>query len=78
MINTLILKDKAYDIERILVNQDLQDYFYNLYHFSKKSNVPFAFQYLFEYGNKHNFFDVAFFDSTAHKTNLKYHNYLNF
>ena len=83
MIDQNIISDKElkffkYDIERILDNQDLQDYFYNLYHFSKKSNVPFAFQYLFEYGNKHNFFDVDFFNPNAHETNSKYHNYLNF
>ena len=67
-----------YEIERILFNSDIQDYFYNLYHFSKKFKVPFTFQYLFEYGKKHKFFDKEFFNPTAYKTSLKYHKYLNF
>ncbi len=67
-----------YEIERILCNSGIQDYFYNLYHFSKKNGTPFTFQYLFEYGKEHNFFDKDFFNSNAYKTNLKYHKYLNF
>lgn len=39
-----------YEVERILMNQQVQDYFYNLYHFSNKFNIPFTFKYLFEYG----------------------------
>lgn len=67
-----------YEIERILLNSDIQDYFYNLYHFSKKFKVPFTFQFLFEYGKTHKFFDKEFFNPTAYKTSLKYHKYLNF
>ena len=30
------------------MNQQVQDYFYNLYHFSKKFKTPLTFKYLFE------------------------------
>ena len=78
IISNKEFKFLKYKIERILVNPEVQDYLYNLYHFSKKFNLPLSFHYLFEYGKKHNFFDADFFDSTAHRTNPKYHNYLNF
>lgn len=67
-----------YEIERILVNKEIQDYFYNLYHFSEKFNVPFTFQYLFDYGKDHKFFDDEFFDANSYRTCCKYHKYLNF
>lgn len=83
LIDQNIISDKEfkffkYEIERILDNQELQDYLYNLYHFSNSINVPITFYYLFEYGKEHNFFDVDFFNPNAHETNSKYHNYLNF
>lgn len=67
-----------YEIERILMNQQTQDYLYNLYHFSQKFKMPFTFHHLFIYGRKQNYFDKAFFDINAYKTNTKYHHYLNF
>ena len=39
------------------MNQQVQDYFYNLYHFSKKFKTPLTFKYLFEYGKKGKMFD---------------------
>lgn len=67
-----------YEIERILINPGIQDYFYNLFHFSMKLKVSFTFQYLFEYGKKNNLFDKDFFNPTAYIFTSKYHNYLNF
>ena len=67
-----------YHLERILRNQGVRDYLYNLYHFTKKANLILSHQYLFEYGKKNSFFDPDFFDSTAHRTNPNYHRYLNF
>ena len=78
IISNKEFKFLKYKIERILVNPEVQDYLYNLYHFSKKFNLPLSFHYLFEYGKKHNFFDEEFFDSTAHVTSDKYHHYLDF
>lgn len=78
-----IISDKEfkffkYEIERILGNQQVQDYFYNLYHFSQKLKVPLTFEYLFEYGEKNNFFDEDFYNPDAYITNFSYHQYLNF
>ena len=67
-----------YEIERILMNPQIQDYFYNLYHFSKKFNIPFSFKYLFEYGKNKKMFDDNFYDKNAHKKDSKYHHNLNF
>ena len=52
-----IISDKEfnffkYEINRILRNSQVQDYFYNLYHFSNKNNTPITFLYLFKYGKK--------------------------
>lgn len=67
-----------YEIERILVNCDVQDYFYNLYHFSKKFKLALSFYYLFNYGKKKKKYDSDFFDCNSYKTLEKYHHYLNF
>ena len=32
-----------YEIKRFMNNSDLQDYFYNIYHFSNKNNSPMSF-----------------------------------
>lgn len=66
-----------YEVDRILENEQVQDYFYNLYHFcDKKTSI--TFQYLFEYGEKHKMFDDAFYRKDSYKNNKKYHRYLNF
>jgi hypothetical protein len=67
-----------YEIMRILVNPQIQDYFYNLYHFANKFNVPHTFKYLFEYGEKNKFFDDDFYDRNSYQTNRKYHRNINF
>lgn len=68
-----------YEVERILMNQQVQDYFYNLCHFSKKFKTPLTFKYLFEYGKKGKMFDDDdFYDKNAYEKNKKYHRYLNF
>jgi len=66
-----------YEIKRILINPYVQDYFYNLYHFANRNNVPITFDYLFKYGRK-SVFDATFFDKFAYKTSSIYHRYLNF
>ena len=54
-----------YEIERILRNVQIQNYFYNLYHFANKIKTPMTFNFLFEYGKKHNMFDKEFYNSTS-------------
>lgn len=63
-----------YEIERIVMNDQIINYFYNLYHFAQKFNCPITFKYLFDYGKKHNYFNKDFFN--PHSKN--YPHYLNF
>lgn len=63
-----------YEIDRILMNNQIQNYFYNLYHFSNKFKAPITFKYLFEYGEKNKIFDEEFYNSKSEK----YVHYLNF
>lgn len=76
--NNLIEKSEfdffKYEIDRILMNQSTINYFYNLFHFSKKCNAPIAFKYLFEYGKKEKIYDNEFFN----KDSKKYPHYLIF
>lgn len=67
-----------YEIERILMNVQVKDYFYNLYHFSNKYDTPFTFYYLFEYGEKRKMFEKDFYNNNAYKINERYHHNLNF
>ena len=67
-----------YEVERFLMNEQVQDYFYNLYHFANKFDIPFTFYYLFRYGEQKGVFDKQFFDMTSYKVVEKYHRYLNF
>ena len=67
-----IITDKEFDffkyeIKSILKNQEIHDYFYNLYHYSNKLRAPFTLKYLFEYGEKLGLFDADFYDRDAYK-----------
>lgn len=76
--NNLIEKGEfnffKYEIDRILMNQGTINYFYNLYHFSKKCNAPITFKFLFEYGEDGIGYDEEFYNSRS----KKYPHYLNF
>lgn len=68
-----------YQLERILKNQQVQDYLYNLYHFSNKKGVPMTFKYLFEYGEKEKLFSKDIYDKESYKDKSNYfHQYINF
>lgn len=78
-----IISDKEfnffkYEINRILMNSQVQDYFYNLYHFSNKNNTPITFLYLFRYGEKIKIFDEKFYDENSYLYSSQYHRYINF
>lgn len=78
-----IISDKEfnffkYEINRILRNSQVQDYFYNLYHFSNKNNTPITFLYLFKYGEKIKIFDEIFYDKNSYLYLSQYHRYINF
>lgn len=79
LINKKDFKFFQYEIDRILINPDVQDYFYNLYHFSSKFKMPFTFFYLFKYGKRKKMFDASFFDNKSYiKDSTIFHHYLNF
>ena len=67
-----------YQIDRILLNVQCQDYLYNLYHFSMKSGLPISFPELFNYAKENKYIDDLFYDRNVHKYSDKYHKYLNF
>lgn len=67
-----------YQIKRIFHNPGVQNYFYNLYHFSLHVDSPMSFPNLFKYGKKHKLFDKLFGDKEAYKKNSKYSHILNF
>lgn len=78
-----IIRDKEFDffryeIKRILVNRQIQNYFYNLYHFSQKNEEPITFKHLFEYGEELKVFDDDFYDKTSYNKNSKYDRYIEF
>lgn len=67
-----------YQIIRIFHNASIQNYLYNLYHFSSRFDTPMSFPNLFKYGKKHNLFDKLFWDKEAYKKSEKYSHFLNF
>ena len=67
-----------YQIERILNNNQIIDYLYNLYHFSNGFNSAISFKYLFEYGEKKNKFNSDFYDNESYLKNKKYHKNIDF
>ena len=67
-----------YEAIRILQSLQIQDYFYNLYHFANKFGTPLTFKYLFEYGKENKMFDDAFYSKDSHLSSEKYHYNLNY
>ena len=63
-----------YEVKRILVNNQVVEYLYNLYHFTKMRKMNLTFYYLFLYGKRKKFFNKDFYNS---KSSI-YNNYLNF
>ncbi|MDR0953862.1 MAG: hypothetical protein LBM20_00555 [Rikenellaceae bacterium] len=58
-----------YDLRRACESRSVQSYLFNLYHFSK---TKCSFQYLIDYGFKHNIIDKDFLDCKS----FKYPHYL--
>lgn len=67
-----------YELVRILGNYQVQDYLYNLYHFSHKLKRPMSFTPLLSYGKKRKILDKAFFDLGKSQNTGIYHHYLNY
>ena len=66
-----------YCLDRILTNVQVIDYLYNLYHFTQKLSDQMSFKYLFEYGEKRNYFYADFYAKNAFKSNDLYHKRIN-
>lgn len=79
-----ILRRKDFALFRYIVyrassNLGVQDYFYNLYHFSQAQHADFPFPALLWFASKENILHDDFYSSDAYKkTNPIFHRYLNF
>ena len=68
-----------YTIFRALSNLGIQDYFYNLYHFSRAQHADFPFPALLWFARKEKILYGDFYSSDAYKKpNAIFHRYLNF
>lgn len=68
-----------YALIRALRNFEVQDYLYNLYHFSEANGTTSSFTYLIKYGISRRIFYKDFCNSKAcEKNHPVYHKYLNF
>lgn len=63
-----------YEINRVCLDNGVQSYLWNLYHFSKKNNVKSSFNELIEYAIKEKIFGINF----RNKNGKDYPKYLNF
>ncbi|MBQ7547908.1 MAG: hypothetical protein IJT41_13205 [Clostridia bacterium] len=63
-----------YRIRRMACNQSFLDYFFNLYHFTKRNSTDFSFYNLLQYLKDNNLLDADFWD----KNSKQYRKLLNF
>lgn len=68
-----------YSVYRALSNLGTQDYFYNLYHFSKSQHADFPFPALLWFASKEKILHDDFYRPDAYvKADTIFHRYLNF
>lgn len=67
-----------YELEHLLMNNQVLDYLYNIYHYANSIDEPLTFYYLFEYGKNNHLFNTDFYDSNAWKRDSIYNKNLNF
>lgn len=63
-----------YDIDRAIGNFQVQDYLYNLNHWTKRSGTQISFPNFLQYGQDNGFISKDFEETD----NSKYHKYLNY
>ena len=63
-----------YDIDRAIGNYQVQDYLYNLYHWTKQSGTQIPFPNFLQYGQDNGFISKDF----EEPNNSKYHKHLNY
>ena len=66
-----------YELERIIHNEQTQDYLFNLYHFSQKIGRPMSFHHLLQYAKKEKLLYKDFFDKDKCLQDGVFHQYLN-
>lgn len=66
----------CYEVNRVCISPDIQNYLWNLYHFSVKQGTECSFQDLIEYGMEKRIIDRKSFLSSTSENN--YTKYLNF
>ena len=52
-----------YELQRTIQNEVIRRYLFDLMNFSQNVGTMFPYQLLVEYGRKHGFLDVAFFNT---------------
>lgn len=77
LANSELLKNEIkpfeYHLLRLLKDEQVQHYLWNLYHFSKRQNIQSVYHALIEYGLKKNYINKKKFDSKE-----SFEKYLNF
>ena len=80
MISPTTFEFFRYDIDAVLSNSQMVDYFYNLYQCTSSAKVPFPFAHLLNYAFEKKYMDKCIFDNSNAwrdgKTGL--HKYLDF
>lgn len=67
-----------FEILRIISNEHIQNYLYNIYHFSKKCGANCPFEELIKFGVKMKIIDENIYDKEAYKKGGNFAHYLNF
>ena len=66
-----------YQIDSIVKNKQIHNYFYNLYHYSLNNGLATSYYYLLKYALKNKCIDDSFMDKASHMANKLYNQYLN-
>lgn len=77
LISKYEFKFLEYEVTRIVTNPQVQNYLYNVYHFSKHVKTEFCFSYLKEYAEKQNLLLEGFEDDDSYSKYKYFKKYLN-
>lgn len=68
-----------YELMRVMGNEQVVDYLYNIHHFSARQGRPSPFEHLIDYGIKVGLVNKKnFLDPTSYRRDNRLHKYLNF
>lgn len=79
LISKAVFNFFGYEIKLVCCNQDVQDYFYNLFWDSRRYKLEFPFRALLDFGLKHSYIDKEIVESSElHKRKPDlFHEYLS-